>query len=165
MQPMQSISPSLQLRGNMNLTFQKALDFTLKWEGGYVNYAGDPGGPTNRGITQKTYDHFRDQIQEPQRPVTEMIEEEMIDIYWLNYWQKANCSNISDPALAVAVFDFAVHSGPRRALRYLAITQIVADYIDKREAFLHRLGQRKPMFLKGWLNRIADLRQYIKEIN
>ncbi len=33
--------------------FEKALQFTLKWEGGYVDDPADPGGETNYGITEK----------------------------------------------------------------------------------------------------------------
>ena len=31
--------------------FEKAHEFTSRWEGGYVNHAADPGGATNFGIS------------------------------------------------------------------------------------------------------------------
>ena len=34
------------------MSWDKAITFALKWEGGYVNHKNDKGGPTNRGITQ-----------------------------------------------------------------------------------------------------------------
>jgi len=36
--------------------FAAALPFVLRWEGGYVDHPDDPGGRTNKGVTQKTYD-------------------------------------------------------------------------------------------------------------
>lgn len=38
-------------------------------EGGYVNYPKDPGGATDRGITQRTYDAWNRLHGRPLRPV------------------------------------------------------------------------------------------------
>src|SRR5262249_4129194 len=42
--------------------FDRVMKFTLKWEGGKVDDAVDPGGRTNMGVTQKTYDAYHDQV-------------------------------------------------------------------------------------------------------
>lgn len=39
--------------------FEPALAFVLRWEGGFVDNPADPGGRTNKGITQKVYDAWR----------------------------------------------------------------------------------------------------------
>ncbi len=39
--------------------FSESLPFVLRWEGGYVNHPNDPGGATNKGVTQKVYDGWR----------------------------------------------------------------------------------------------------------
>ena len=39
--------------------FVAALPFVLRWEGGFVNHPKDPGGATNKGITQAVYDNWR----------------------------------------------------------------------------------------------------------
>ena len=36
-----------------------SLDKVLVHEGGYVNHPKDPGGPTNKGVTQRVYDACR----------------------------------------------------------------------------------------------------------
>ena len=36
--------------------FDECLPLVLVHEGGYVNHPKDPGGATNKGITQRTYD-------------------------------------------------------------------------------------------------------------
>ncbi len=157
----------------MKTVFNKALEFTLKWEGGFVDHPNDTGGPTNKGITQKTYDSFRKEHKEPYGYSVKFIEDDEVkDIYWFNYWVKAKCGEIDIPAVAIAVFDFAVHSGVRRATYSLATCQYkhlqnfnVSKYIDAREAYLIKIGRgSKQVFLKGWINRLNDLRKYVKEV-
>ena len=36
--------------------FESSLPFILRWEGGFVDHPADPGGRTNKGVTQKVYD-------------------------------------------------------------------------------------------------------------
>ncbi len=36
-----------------------SLDKLLVHEGGYVNHPKDPGGPTNKGVTQRVYEAYR----------------------------------------------------------------------------------------------------------
>ena len=66
--------------------FERALEFTLRWEGGYVNHPSDPGGATNRGITQVTYNQWRTQKGLPTREVRLIEEGEVRSIYWQFYW-------------------------------------------------------------------------------
>ena len=49
--------------------FIDALPFVLQWEGGYVNHPNDPGGATNKGVTQKVYDAWRAKNGLPAREV------------------------------------------------------------------------------------------------
>jgi lysozyme family protein len=44
----------------MESNFQRALAAVLEKEGGKANLAHDPGGRTNQGITQDTYNYYRE---------------------------------------------------------------------------------------------------------
>ena len=49
------------------------LDWIGLSEGGYVNHPKDPGGATDRGITQSTYDAWNRLHGRPLRPVREIL--------------------------------------------------------------------------------------------
>ena len=42
----------------MKSNWDKALDFTLEFEGGRVDNPRDPGGRTNRGVTQRVFSEW-----------------------------------------------------------------------------------------------------------
>lgn len=83
--------------------FEKAIGFLFPAEGGYVNHQSDKGGPTNMGITQKTFDNYRQQKGLPTENVKNITSEEAKNIYYEEYWLTAGADNIADPNLAVAV--------------------------------------------------------------
>lgn len=165
------------------MSFAKSLPFVLRWEGGYVNHPADPGGATNRGITQKVYDAWRGKNGLPVRSVRELADEEMSAIYEQNYWHAARCGEVHDK-LDLAVFDTAVNMGVGRAVRFLQAAvgcpvdggfgaatlsavqccspaRGLKHFCDEREAFYKRLVAAKPemaVFLRGWMNRLNALR-------
>lgn len=144
-------------------TFEKALKFTLQWEGGYVNHPNDKGGPTNMGITQRTYDQYRARQKLGPKTVKEILEGEVEDIYRKEYWDRiAGDDYMKD--FAIAAFDFAVNSGVERAKRFINKYGDLNKFISAREDFLKSIGVGKnAVFLKGWLNRINALRKYIRD--
>ena len=106
-----------------SILFKKALQFVLKWEGGYVNNPHDKGGATNKGITQSTYNYWlKSQNLEPQ-DVRHITEKEVEEIYYKNYWLKAKCDKMS-PKFAILVFDTAVNMGLARANQFLKAKEI-----------------------------------------
>ena len=164
--------------------FHESLPFILRWEGGYVNHPADPGGATNRGVTQKVYDAWRARQGLAGRDVRQLEDGEMHAIYEAGYWVPPHCHELQSP-LDLAQFDTAVNMGVGRAVRFLqqAVgagvdgsfgpgtarcvagcdlgTALVA-YCDAREGFYRDLVARKPemsVFLKGWLNRLNALRK------
>ncbi len=101
--------------------FLKAVQYVLDHERGYVDHPKDPGGATNMGITQETLAKWRgfDKAEDISKSeVRRLTKEEAIAIYDAAYWDACRCDLLPD-ALAYAVFDFAVNSGPDRAIRKL----------------------------------------------
>ncbi len=166
--------------------FDICLDAVLRHEGGYVDHPADPGGATNLGITHKTLARWRrispwwklpkSEVQALQRP-------EAARIYRASYWDRCRLSQLP-PGLDLALFDFAVNSGPDRAIRTLqAELGVAADgqigpltldaverqasrkglgpmieaLCDRRLGFLRRLPTF-PTFGRGWTARVAGIR-------
>lgn len=169
------------------MSFEKALTFTLRFEGGYSNHPADRGGPTNKGITQRVYDMYRKNRMLPMRTVRLISDKEVNDIYRSMYWDKIE-GDKTEPKIAAFLFDTAVNSGPSRAIRFLQqALGIYADgvigpvtresreeaetkYPDRllerlfeiREHFFKAIGVgTQRVFLKGWLNRLNGLKEYL----
>lgn len=101
--------------------YQVVLPLVLAHEGGYVNHPKDPGGPTNKGVTQKVYDAYRTTKGEKLRSVKSITMVEIADIYDTRYWKLAGCDHL--PAgVDYAVFDYAVNSGVGKAIKDLQRT-------------------------------------------
>ena len=116
--------------------YAQSLSLLLAHEGGFVNNPKDPGGPTNKGITQKVYDRYRIAKALPVRSVKLIEDAEVADIYRNEYWNEIDGDKL--PAgIDYAVFDYAVNSG---------ITRAVADLqrcINKNANFYGVSGQLK----------------------
>lgn len=98
-------------------SYPACLNFTLKYEGSYVNHPTDPGGPTNFGITQNVLAGWRG------RPVSStdvknMTRQEAAEIYKANYWAAVRGDDL--PAgVDLVVWDYGVNSGPSRGIKAL----------------------------------------------
>ena len=134
--------------------FRRALQFTLKWEGGYVNHPNDPGGETKWGIAKRYH---------PDLDIKNLTAEEAATIYANEYWDAAGCDDIPFP-FCVAVFDTAVRCGVARAKDWYKKADGVKDFIGLNQKFYVDRVETKPsqkVFLKGWLNRLNDLRKFV----
>lgn len=100
--------------------FQDAFAEMIAHEGGYVNHPRDPGGMTNLGVTRKTYASWkgvswRDISEAEMRALTV---KDVAPIYYSRYWEPVSGDKL--PAgVGYMAFDFAVNSGPRRAIKTL----------------------------------------------
>ena len=142
--------------------FRTALARVLHYEGGYVNDPDDPGGATNKGVTQKTYDQWRDAQGLPRRSVRDITDVEVEDIYYGDYWLKSGADKLDMP-LALIHFDTAVNMGVQRANQFLAASNgDTTAYLDARTAKYQQLAVANPTlskFLGGWLHRVDSLRK------
>lgn len=104
--PQVSVAPTIQ-KGNVG-DFTKFLD---KVEGGVSNRKKkfDPGGLTNRGITQKVYNTYRKQHNLKPQSVKLISDAERNEIIKSKYWGKGN---YLPNATALAVADWVFHGGP-----------------------------------------------------
>lgn len=107
--------------------FFSSLQMTLAYEGGYSNHPLDPGAATNRGVTQVVYNEDRADRDLPTRDVRMITDAEVTRIYRTRYWERVLADDLA-PGLDYAMFDFAVNSGVRVAVRKLQ--GIVATGID-----------------------------------
>jgi lysozyme family protein len=103
----------------MPVAFNRALEMVLAHEGGFVDHPADPGGATNRGVTQATYDAYRKRKGIPKRSVKDITVEELKEIYFNGYWRPAMCPEMPNEALATLMFDAAVNHGPAQAIKFL----------------------------------------------
>ena len=162
----------------MKENYPQALKQVLKYEGGYVDHPKDPGGPTNKGVTQAVYDNWRKSQNLSIQSVRAIADSEVAAIYKNLYWDRISGDNLPD-GVDFAVFDFAVNSGVSRAAKTLqavvgvtqdgvigpatiqaAKTYVAMSVTNKRLAFMQSLSIWST-FGKGWSARIADVKAQI----
>lgn len=98
--------------------FKKAMVPLLKFEGGKVNDPDDPGGRTNKGVTQAVYDGYRRRVKNlPVRSVYNMTDVEMMDIYKEQYWDPIMGDDLPD-GIDYCIYDAAVNSGTTQAAKW-----------------------------------------------
>ena len=105
--------------------FDKSLEFTLQFEGGFVNNPKDPGGPTNLGVTQKTLSGVLGR-KATVDDVKALTPKKVAPVYRKLYWDKVRGDELPF-GVDLAVFDFGVHSGPKRSAEFLQRVVGVAD--------------------------------------
>lgn len=153
--------------------------WVLASEGGYVDHPSDPGGATNLGITHKTLAAWRGKPVTKQ-DVRNLTRDEALQIYKAQYWDAVRGDQL--PAgLDYAVFDYAVNSGPARAVKDLqrvlgvgvdgivgaqtlaaanarSASDLINALCDRRLEFVRGLSTYAT-FGRGWESRIASVRR------
>lgn len=165
--------------------FKKALAKVLVHEGGKVDHPKDPGGRTNKGITQRVYNGWRGKSNLPLRDVYDITDSEVEAIYRFQYWEPSGADQM-DFGVGYVVFDGAVNSGVKQSLKWLQralgalytgtidgvwgtmtadavalerdADALIGRICDRRMAFLQALKTWKT-FGKGWTRRVTDVRK------
>lgn len=166
------------------MSYLAALEIVLGTEGGFSDHPADRGRSTMMGVTQSTYNRWRDKQRQAHRPVKEIEHEELVSLYHTEYWLPV-CGDDLPRAVAVAVFDCSVNSGPTQAIKLLqralrvkqdgifgpmtqnaarnaAPQKLLFDFGNERSDFISDIitaDQSQLVFLKGWIRRIRQLEQ------
>ncbi len=162
--------------------FARCLDHVLEQEGGYVDHPNDPGGATKFGITHKTLARWRKVSpwwKLPKAEIKALGRPEAGQIYRSAYWTRVRGADLP-PGLDLALFDYAVNSGPIRAIKALQrllgvkadgfigpltltairgrrASDLIAALCDARLGFLKRLATFA-VFGRGWSRRVSTIR-------
>lgn len=143
----------------MTQRFNDFINFVLAHEGGsYENDPDDPGGPTRWGIDHRSH---------PDVDIKNLTKDEATQIYFDSYWTPNKCESLKT-GLGESHMDACVNCGSGRAKRFLtAADGSASKYNDQRSAFYKRLVEARPSsakYLKGWENRVQDLRKWISPV-
>lgn len=115
--------------------FEQCLAVVLDKEGGFSDHPADKGGPTNMGITWKTFadwqgiDHAGLSPEGREKLVADLkalTRREAAEIYRANYWLPMRCGDLPGP-VALMLFDFGVNAGGRTAVKALQRVAGVTD--------------------------------------
>ena len=155
------------------MNFDTAFEQLLRHEGGFSDHPDDPGGATRFGVTEAVAREvgYRGDMRELPLELAKRI-------YLERYWKPVRADELP-PGVRYALFDAAVNSGPRQAVKWLQRAAGVPDdgvLGPKTLAAAHALNadalrskilaQRLklmaslptwPSFGRGWARRIADL--------
>ena len=152
--------------------FRRALAFTLRWEGGFVDDPDDPGGRTDRGISEAAH---------PRAWADGRVTlDEVRGIYRHDYWDRIHGDDLPDE-IAIAFFDFAVQSGGAikevqrlvgaepdgvvgpatiQAIEDAAAQLLAQAIVERRRLYLRRWVDARPArrkFWRGFARRLDDL--------
>ncbi len=152
------------------MNFDEAFTRLLGHEGSYSNNPADPGGETMWGVTLKVA--RANGYTGPMRDLPQSVAK---SIYWKSYWDAVKADQMPDIA-RFDLFDAAVNSGPKQAIKWLqaavgvpedgaigpmtmaavakATPLAVARFNGIRLAFMADLPTWAS-FGKGWARRIA----------
>lgn len=169
---------------NADERFNRCIPLVLKHEGGYVNDPNDPGGATNYGISLRyartmgsMFDLDRDGDVD-KHDILLVKPEFASTVYRQWFWADVRGDELR-AGIDYSMFDFAVNSGPGRAIKIaqtvcgvevdgfigpktmaalqtIDAAHFVEKYNERRLAFLRSLSGWKH-YGRGWSNRVSEV--------
>jgi lysozyme family protein len=142
--------------------FLKFVPFIFEWETEYHKDGSvrtehdpdDPGGTTRYGIDKRSHPH---------EDIENLTKDRATEIY-ADEWDKAECETMA-PNLGEVYFNACVNTGTGRAKSLLAESHGDANqFLIAQAEFYKRLAAsriRMQKYLRGWLNRVNALRDYL----
>jgi len=158
---------------------EKALDWIIKMEGGYVNDPDDAGGETKYGIAKKSH---------PDVDIKNLTKEGAKEIYKKEYWEAYRCDELN-PVPAILLMDSVVQHNPYTAVKILQKSvnavadgkigpatiaaannyppkQLMKNLLSHRAEYYHDIviyRTENGKFLYGWFRRLFMLQQYMND--
>jgi lysozyme family protein len=139
----------------MKENWDKAINFVIDIEGGWVNDVLDPGGETKYGISKRAY---------PTLEISTLTEEDAKSIYKRDYWDACNCDHLST-GIDMVVFDCAVNMGVPTAKLMLQTSPTWQDLMLRRiDRYIEisRKNANLQKFFRGWIIRCIRLSKLIR---
>lgn len=171
--------------------YKKIITFIKKWEGGFSNHPNDKGGATMAGITMSTYKTYCAKKGKKTPTVTDlknMSNAEWEDIFKTMYWDKAKLDQVKSQKVANIIVQMIWGSGASQIKTVQKLVGVTADGVvgaktlaainakdetilfdmlyAKRAMYFQQICITTPsnkVFLKGWLNRLADLKKFCEQ--
>jgi len=143
--------------------FNKFIPFILEWETEYNKDGSvrterdpdDPGGTTRYGIDQRSH---------PRVDINSLTLEQAKDIYFKE-WTNANIEDMPT-GLGEVYFNALVNAGEGRARKLSALSGgSPKRFIMEQGKFYRKLSEGRPVmrkFLRGWINRLNALWDFLK---
>ena len=145
----------------MNKIFEKALDFTIPWEGFISNDVEDFGKLTIWGISSK---YNPEEVKMMKRLIDEGDKNSAFQIakecYRKKYWLRAGCYKYEDRK-AIVMFEFAVLPGIGALEKAFKEEDTWKDLLLKRIRYFSNKNNKK--YIRGWVRRCVDLYDFLEE--
>ena len=169
----------------MNNNYEKALAHTLEFEGLWSDNPADPGGATMKGITLAVYRVWKRNPHITPEQLRVIPNEDVYNLYKQLYWDEINGDSLPS-GIDYIVFDSAVNMGVGRAIKLiqeaagvpsdgvLGAQSLAAIKAADQKELIAKFTQLKtdfykslktfPIFGKGWLNRIDEVKVISEEM-